>query len=87
MLLPEHRFIPEFTHFIHVDTFWAFDLSIVQKKNYRLDILFKTNPMIVNLTWYDCDISSRGSKIYHKKGPRKLEGGGGGGGRLNDKGG
>ena len=31
--------------------------------------------MIINLSWYDCDISSRGS---HKKGPGKGEGGVGG---------
>ena len=28
---------------------------------YRLYILYKANPMIMNLTRYDCDISSRGS--------------------------
>ena len=42
-----------------------------QKIIYRLDILFKMNPLITNLMWYDCDISSRASIIFHKKGPRK----------------
>ena len=45
--------------------------SHFQKIFYRLNILFKTNPMIINLTWYDCDIISRGSIIFHKKGPGK----------------
>ena len=67
-----------------MDTFWAFDTSNAndqlinliysgvkshfQKIIYRLDILFKTNPMIINLTWYDCDISSGGSIIFWGKG-------------------
>ena len=54
------------------DTFWAFDSSGAndqlinliyndvkshfQKIIYRLDILFKTYPMIINFMWYDCDI-------------------------------
>ena len=35
------------------------------------DILLKMYPMMINLTWYDCDISSRGSIIFHKKEPEK----------------
>ena len=45
--------------------------SPFQKIIYRLDILFKQNAIIINLTWYDCNISSRRSIIFHKKGPRK----------------
>ena len=41
----------------------------IPKIIFHLDILFRTNPMIINLTWYDFDISSRGSIIFHKKGP------------------
>ena len=49
--------------------------SPFQKIIYRLDILFKQNAIIINLTWYDCNISSRRSIIFHKKGPGKGVGG------------
>ena len=42
-----------------------------QKKNASLRYSFKPNPILINSTWYDCDISSRGSIIFHKKGPGK----------------
>ena len=42
--------------------------SHVQKTIYRLDILFKTNSKIINITWYDGDISSRGSMIFRRAG-------------------
>ena len=56
--------------------------SHFKKIIYCFDILFKTNPLIINLTWYNCDISSRASIIFYKKGPGK---GGGEDGRWSDK--
>ena len=41
--------------------------SPFEKIIYRLDILFKPNPIIINLRWYDCVISSRGSIIFTRR--------------------
>ena len=87
------------SHMIWI-TFWAFDTSGAnnqlmnliyngvkshfQKIIYSLDILFKTNLMIKNSTWYDCDISSRRSIIFHKKGAEE-KGRGDGVGRWSEK--
>ena len=73
-----------------LDTFCAFDTSLAKDKYlytmawnhlfkkiiYRLNILLKLNPIIIYLSWYDCDISSRESIIFHKKGLGKCWGGG-----------
>ena len=49
--------------------------SPFEKIIYRLDILFKPNPIIINLTWYDCVISSRGSIIFTRRNRGKVGGG------------
>ena len=48
-----------------------------EKIIYRLDIIFKPNPIITNWTWYDCVIRSRGSIIFTRRNRGKVGGGGG----------
>ena len=43
-------------------------ISPFQKIIYRFDMLFKPKSIIINLTWYDCDISSLGSIILSQEG-------------------
>ena len=50
------------------------NIQCIEKLIYRLDILFKPNPIITNLTWCYCVIWSHGSKIF----TRRKQGKGGG---------
>ena len=53
--------------------------SPIEKIIHLLYILFKPNPIIINLTRYDCFIRSRRSIIFTRRNRGKGWGGGGGG--------